>query len=108
MRRRNQTVARSGDRPQQRLVPRLLFCDRGARMGFNTSEAVEDAEALCEFVDCRDAAVRVDREQAIIRGVKIIGLVSRNGRRYRSAALAQAVGMYEGAKVNVNHPKGHA
>jgi hypothetical protein len=43
----------------------------------------------------------------MIRGVKLLGLDSRNGRRYLASALAQAASMYEGAKVNVNHPKGH-
>jgi hypothetical protein len=43
----------------------------------------------------------------VIRGVKLLGLASRNGRRYREQALTDAVGLYEGAKVNINHPKGH-
>jgi hypothetical protein len=38
--------------------------------------------------------------------VKVLGLESRNGRTYLPEALAQAVPLYEGAKVNVNHPKG--
>ncbi len=63
-------------------------------------------ELLQEFVDSAGAAMRVDRQQAVIRGVKLLGLDSRNGRRYLPAALAQAVVLYEGAKVNVNHPKG--
>jgi hypothetical protein len=47
----------------------------------------------------------VDRAGGVLRGVKLIGLESLNGRRYRPAALSAAVGLYEGAKVNVNHPK---
>jgi hypothetical protein len=43
----------------------------------------------------------------VIRGVKLLGLASRNGRRYRENALVGAIGLYEGAKVNINHPKGH-
>jgi hypothetical protein len=39
--------------------------------------------------------------------VKLLGLASKNGRRYREEALAEAAGLYEGAKVNINHPKGH-
>ena len=42
----------------------------------------------------------------VIRGVKILGLESRNGRSYLPEALAQAAALYEDAKVNVNHPKG--
>ena len=49
---------------------------------------------------------RVDRAAGVIRGVKILGLHSRNGRQYLPAALAKAAALYEGAKVNVNHPKG--
>jgi len=64
-------------------------------------------ELLQELVSSRGVAMRVDRERGIIRGVKLLGLVSRNGRRYLPAALRQAAALYEGAKVNVNHPKGH-
>jgi hypothetical protein len=64
-------------------------------------------EILQEFVNSRGVHVRVDREQSVIRGVKLLGLESRNGRKYLPAALADAVGLYEGAKVNVNHPKGN-
>ena len=42
------------------------------------------AEALQEFVDSRDVALRVDHDLGVLRGVKLIGLESRNGRRYRS------------------------
>lgn len=62
-------------------------------------------EALQEFVDSRGLSLRVDRQRGVLRGVKLIGLVSRNGRRYRDSALAEARGLYEEAKVNVNHPK---
>ena len=43
----------------------------------------------------------------MIRGVKVLGLESRNGRTYLPEALAQAAPLYEDAKVNVNHPKGN-
>lgn len=62
-------------------------------------------ETLQEYADSRGIAVRVDRRQGVIRGVKILGLESRNGRTYRPEALADAVPLYEGAKVNVNHLK---
>lgn len=47
---------------------------------------------------------RVDRESGVIHGVKILGLESRNGRSYDPKALAKAVGLYEGIRVNVDHP----
>jgi hypothetical protein len=62
-------------------------------------------EVLQEFVDSRGVTLRVDRAAGVLRGVKLIGLESLNGRRYRPEALAAAVALYEGAKVNVNHPK---
>jgi hypothetical protein len=65
-------------------------------------------ESLQEYVDSRGVGIRVDRQRGIIRGVKILGLESRNGRTYREEALLQAVRLYDGAKVNVNHAKGIA
>ena len=65
------------------------------------------SETLQEFVDSRSQRLRVDRAAGIIRGVKLLGLASRNGRRYRENALVEAARLYEGAKVNINHPKGH-
>jgi hypothetical protein len=59
-------------------------------------------ESLQEFVDSRGVSLRVDRE-GVLRGVKLLGPHSRNGRRYLPEALAEAVSLYEGAKVNVNH-----
>jgi len=64
------------------------------------------SEVLLEFVDSRGVNMGVDRDKGVIRGVKILGFVSRNGRRYLPDALKQAVKLYENAKVNVNHPKG--
>ena len=63
-------------------------------------------EMLQEFVDSRGQSMRVDREAGILRGVKVLGMESRNGRSYLPEALAAAAGLYEGAKVNVNHARG--
>jgi len=63
-------------------------------------------ETLLEFCDSRGVPVRVDRTAGVIRGVKILGLHSRNGREYPAETLKKAAALYEGAKVNVNHPKG--
>jgi hypothetical protein len=62
-------------------------------------------ETLQEYVDSRGVTMRVDGQQGILRGVKVLGLRSRNGRTYLAEALERAVSLYEGAKVNVNHPK---
>ncbi len=64
------------------------------------------SEPLQEYANSRGVTLRVDAAGGVLRGVKLIGLESQNGRRYRPEALAAAVGLYEGAKVNVNHPAG--
>ncbi len=65
------------------------------------------SEQLQEYCDSRGVRMRVDRESGVIRGVKILGLKLRNGRSYLPEALREAAALYENAKVNVNHPKGH-
>jgi hypothetical protein len=65
------------------------------------------SELLQEYCDSRGVRMRVDRESGVLRGVKILGLKSRNGRSYSPDALKEAATMYENAKVNVNHPQGH-
>ena len=64
-------------------------------------------DMLQEFCDSRGVMMRVDRQAGVIRGVKVLGLDSRNGRTYLPETLAQAAPLYEDAKVNVNHPKGN-
>ena len=47
---------------------------------------------------------KVDREAGLIRGVKVLGLQSRNRRSYLPEATRRAVGLYEGAPVYIDHP----
>lgn len=49
-------------------------------------------------------SLRVDREAGVIRGVRILGTVSRNRRRYLPEAIRKAKSLYEGAKVYFDHP----
>ena len=49
------------------------------------------SQLLQEYVDSRGVVVSVDREAGVLRGVKLIGLESQNGRRYLESALAAAV-----------------
>lgn len=49
-------------------------------------------------------SVRVDRENGVIHGVKILGRESKNGRTYSDKAMDDAARLYEGVKVNVDHP----
>lgn len=48
--------------------------------------------------------VRVDRDNGVIRGVKILGTESRNGRRYPKPVILAAASKYEGLKAYINHP----
>lgn len=66
----------------------------------------KEGHILHEYVHSENISIHVDREQGIIHGVKVLGLQSRNGRSYLPEALKEATVFYEGAKVNVNHPKG--
>lgn len=47
----------------------------------------------------------IDREAGIVRGVKLLGMTSRNGRIYTASAVDSAAPLYEGAKVNFDHAK---
>lgn len=61
-----------------------------------------------EYCHTRGTPLAIDRASGVLKGVKLLGLTSRNGRVYRESALAKALPLYEGAKVNVNHAKGRA
>ncbi len=51
-----------------------------------------------------DGAMKIDEEQGVIYGVKILGRESRNGRVYSQTALEEAAKLYEGISVNLDHP----
>jgi hypothetical protein len=63
------------------------------------------AETFQEYATNQGVNLRVDSAKGIIHGVKILGLESKNGRTYSEAAVAQALPLYEGARVNVDHVK---
>src|SRR3972149_2763445 len=52
-----------------------------------------------------DASAQVDAEKGEIRGVKLLGMESKNKRRYTREAMANAVPLYQVRKVYVDHPK---
>jgi hypothetical protein len=62
----------------------------------------EKSFAVLETVMASPA--RVDRDKGVIFGVKIIGLSSVNGNEYPITVLEQAIPLYEGAAVFINHP----
>lgn len=49
------------------------------------------------------AAESVDAAAHVVRGVKVLGFESANGRIYPPAVVKAAVGIYEGRQVNVDH-----
>lgn len=50
-------------------------------------------------------AMHVDREKAVISGVRILGPSSLNGRKYTPEAIQKAAALYENRPVNVDHPE---
>lgn len=61
-------------------------------------------ETVTEYFDSSGATLAV--EEGVIRGVKILGLESKNGRVYPKETVTRAQKLYEGVKVNVDHPTG--
>ncbi len=55
----------------------------------------------------QDMHGRVDSSQGVIRKVKVLGPRSRNGREYTRQAMEQAAALYEGVRVNLDHPDHH-
>ncbi|MDA7977499.1 MAG: hypothetical protein MPJ50_01860 [Pirellulales bacterium] len=66
----------------------------------------QHVESLLEFATSAGLCPRVDADAGILHGVKVLGLFSRNGRRYRTECVSAAAHLYEGIKVNVNHANG--
>lgn len=52
-----------------------------------------------------ESAPSVDAEAGVLRGVKLLGMESRNKRRYKREGMQKAVSLYEGLKIYVDHPK---
>ncbi len=48
--------------------------------------------------------MRIDREKGVLFGVKVLGNISANNREYPVATRQKAAPLYEGAKVNIDHP----
>ena len=64
------------------------------------------SEIIYEFINTKRKDIRIDRENGVLYGVKILGRTSRNGREYPSSTLQEAIVLYENAKVNLDHPDG--
>lgn len=62
---------------------------------------------LREDIEYADRALVVDREKQIIYNPKLLGFISRNGRRYTEQACRKALPLYENVVLNFGHlPKG--
>jgi hypothetical protein len=53
----------------------------------------------------QESIERVDAEQGILYGVKVLGENSRNKRKYVAKGMKDAAGKYEGVKSYVDHPE---
>ena len=49
-------------------------------------------------------AVHVDVDKLVLHNVKLLGAVSKNNRIYSTRALADAVNLYDGVRIMVDHP----
>ncbi len=67
-----------------------------------TSDATEQVTIVESLAG---VSAKVDSGAGVIRGVKLIGFESKNGRSYPPDVLRAAVTHYEGVKVNVDHPR---
>ena len=63
-------------------------------------------EQFTECIFCDGTPLAVDKANGRIRNVKILGLVSKNGRRYTHEAITKAAPLYEGKRVNIDHGAG--
>lgn len=62
-------------------------------------------ERLAESIQQEIAVDRIDTAAGVIRGVKVLGRESKNGRTYSDRALADAARLYEGVQVNFDHDR---
>lgn len=60
---------------------------------------------LVEYASNAGRSIKVDREKCIVPNVKIMGNESANGRTYLSESLRDAIPLFEGARVGIDHPK---
>lgn len=71
--------------------------------GTYMKKVVSLAEDVHVFVKPEKVEYKPD-EVAILHGVKLLGLASKNGRTYTPEAVRGAVSRYEGIQANIDHP----
>lgn len=79
----------------------IKICQVSTGQSYNTQESVELREISLP------TGFKVDRENGVIRDVRVLGPTSRNGYQYSPQAIAAGRGLYEGIVVNFDHPPRH-
>lgn len=100
---------------KKRLEEAVRLERRALRAGITLGEAFGAVPHRCLYLNpmrrpihesvLSGRGIRVNREAGTIANVKILGLVSENGRQYLPAAIQAAKKLYEGVHVNIDHPK---
>ena len=100
---------------RKRLEEAVRLERRALRAGITLGEAFGPIRHRCLYLNpmrrpihesvLSGRGIRVNREAGTINNVKILGLVSENGRQYLPAAIQAAKKLYEGVHVNIDHPK---
>ena len=100
---------------KKRLEEAVRLERRALRAGITLGEAFGPIRHRCLYLNpmrrpihesvLSGRGIRVNREAGTIANVKILGLVSENGRQYLPAAIQAAKKLYEGVHVNIDHPK---
>jgi hypothetical protein len=106
-------IRKAGEK--KRLEEAVRLERRALRAGIALGEAFGPIRHRCLYLNpmrrpihesvLSGRGIRVNREAGTIANVKILGLVSENGRQYLPAAIQAAKKLYEGVHVNIDHPK---
>jgi len=106
-------IRKAGEK--KRLEEAVRLERRALRAGITLGEAFGPIRHRCLYLNpmrrpihesvLSGRGIRVNREAGTIANVKILGLVSENGRQYLPAAIQAAKKLYEGVHVNIDHPK---
>jgi hypothetical protein len=106
-------IRKAGEK--KRLEEAVRLERRALRAGITLGEAFGPIRHRCLYLNpmrrpihesvLSGRGIRVNREAGTINNVKILGLVSENGRQYLPAAIQAAKKLYEGVHVNIDHPK---
>lgn len=70
-----------------------------------TATASRATNGTLQLLEAFGKPASIDKDAGIVRGVKVLGLTSQNGYDYLPQAVKSARQLYEGVKVNIDHPK---